>query len=52
MKQIKHVCVPLEVNTIAKLKDICNTTETKEAVTRAVEFRIKAGKTQKEVTPA
>lgn len=50
MIEIKHVCVPLEVTTIAKLKNITGTNETKEAITRAVEFRIKAGKPQKELS--
>jgi len=44
MKDIKHVCVPLLVTTIAKLKDACDTNETKKAVEDAIEFRIKAGK--------
>ncbi len=48
MEQIKHVCVPLDVRTIARLKDVCGTEETKEALTDAVEYRIRAGKIVKE----
>lgn len=50
MKQIKHVCVPLEVTIIAQLKGICGTNCTKEAITRAVEYRIKAGNPQNELS--
>ncbi len=48
MKEIKHVCVPFELGTIAKLKDVTGKKETKAAVTDAVEYRIKAGKQVKE----
>ncbi len=48
MTQIKHVCVPLDVRTIARLKEICGTDEVKEAVTNAVEYRIRAGRIVKE----
>lgn len=47
MKHIKHCCVPLEATTIARLMDACETNETKEALTQAVMYRIKAGKLQK-----
>ncbi len=46
---IKHVCVPFAVTTIMKLKEVCGTDENKEAITDAVEFRIRAGKIKKEV---
>ncbi len=48
MKDIKHVCVPLLTSTIAKLKDVCDTNETKAAIEDAIEHRIKAGKIMKE----
>ncbi len=44
MKDIKHVCVPLLTSTIAKLKDVCDTNETKAAVEAAIEYRIRAGR--------
>ena len=49
MRGIKHVCVPLLTSTIAKLKDVCDTNETKQAVEDAIEFRIKAGKSARTV---
>jgi len=48
MKDIKHVCVPLLTSTIAKLKDACDTNETKAAIEAAIEYRIKAGRHKKE----
>ena len=48
MKGIKHVCVPLLVSTIARLKDVTDQNETKAAVEDAIEYRIKAGKEKKE----